>query len=177
MALIKAVPYKIHTVLTEPPCCAVAIVSRTNGATMATPSDNGGGIQFTFPPCYANGPTATWMSHMFDMRGEENGIEHRLTKIKHPWSREDQNTIRGIVFPNGGQARRMNRTIKDATVKRFHYGDHGQLRRHLADFIKAYNFGQRLKTLRGLTPHAFIVKCWTSEPESSDFLQSTKCRD
>ena len=75
------------------------------------------------------------------------------------------NSPRGIIFPNGGQVGRMTRTIKDATVKRFHYDDHGQLRRHLADFIGAYNFGRRLKTLRGLTPHAFIVTCGTSEPE------------
>ena len=34
-------------IVSEPPCCAVAIVSRTNGATMATPSDNGGGTEFT----------------------------------------------------------------------------------------------------------------------------------
>jgi hypothetical protein len=27
-----------------------------------------------------------------------------------------------------GQAERMNRTIKEATVKRFHYEDHGQNR-------------------------------------------------
>jgi transposase InsO family protein len=59
----------------------------------------------------------------------------------------------------------MNRTIKDATVKRFHYEDHDQLRRHLSDFIDAYNFGRRLKTLRGLTPYEYIRKVWTSEPE------------
>ena len=59
----------------------------------------------------------------------------------------------------------MNRTIKDATVKRYHYDDHAQLERHLADFVAAYNFGRRLKTLRGLTPYEFICKCWTSEPE------------
>jgi hypothetical protein len=29
----------------------------------------------------------------------------------------------------------MNRTIKDATVKRFHYETHDQLRTHLADFL------------------------------------------
>jgi hypothetical protein len=45
----------------------------------------------------------------------------------------------------------MNRTIKEATVKRFHYDDHNQLRRHLADFVSAYNFARRLKTLKGLT--------------------------
>ena len=36
----------------------------------------------------------------------------------------------------------MNRTIKDATVKRFYYESHEQLRRHLADFVSAYNFGR-----------------------------------
>ena len=58
----------------------------------------------------------------------------------------------------------MNRTIKDATVKRFHYASHDQLRRHLADFVAAYNFGRRLKTLKGLTPYEFTCQCWTKEP-------------
>ncbi len=35
---------------------------------------------------------------------------------------------------------------------------------HLDDFVAACNFGRRLKTLKGLTPYAFICKCWTSEP-------------
>jgi len=59
----------------------------------------------------------------------------------------------------------MNRTIKDATVKRFHYDDHDQLRRHLTHFVAAYNFGRRLKTLKGLTPYEFICKRWTAEPD------------
>jgi hypothetical protein len=58
----------------------------------------------------------------------------------------------------------MNRTIKDATVKRFYYDSHDQLRRHLADFVAAYNFGRRLKTLKGLTPYEFICQQWTKEP-------------
>lgn len=52
----------------------------------------------------------------------------------------------------------MNRTIKEATVKRYHYDDHDQLRQHLADFIAAYNFGRRLKTLKSLTPCEAICK-------------------
>jgi hypothetical protein len=59
----------------------------------------------------------------------------------------------------------MNRAIKDATAKRFHYGAHDQLRTHLANFLTAYNFARRLKWLRGLTPYEYICKIWTSEPD------------
>ena len=80
-----------------------------------------------------------------------NDIDHRLTKPKHPWT--------------NGQVERMNRTIKDATVKRFYYEAHDELRVHLADFVTAYNFAKRLKTLKGLTPYEYICKLWTNEPE------------
>ena len=120
--LIATVPYAIHTVLTD------------------------NGIQFTNQDRHRYA-----FIHIFDRVCREHGIEHRLTKIKHPWT--------------NGQVERMNRTIKEATVKRFHYDDHDQLRRHLADFILAYNFGRRLKTLKGLTPYEHICKCWTNEPE------------
>jgi len=125
--LVKAVPYKIHTVLTD------------------------NGIQFRLPPRYANGPTARFVTHMFEMRCRENGIEHRFTRINHPWT--------------NGQVERMNRTIKEATVQRYHYDSHAQLERHLTDFVNAYNFGRRLKTLKGLTPYEFICKAWTAQPE------------
>jgi hypothetical protein len=54
----------------------------------------------------------------FDMICEANSIEHRLTKPNHPWT--------------NCQVERMNCTIKDATVKRFHYDSHYQPRTHLA---------------------------------------------
>ena len=59
----------------------------------------------------------------------------------------------------------MNRTIKDATVKRFHRDDHDEFRRHVADLIDSYNYGRCLKTLKGLTPYEFICKQRTNEPE------------
>jgi 16S rRNA C1402 (ribose-2'-O) methylase RsmI len=58
----------------------------------------------------------------------------------------------------------MNRTIKDAAVRRFHYESHYQLHQHLANFVAAYNLARRLKTLRGLTPHEAICKARTDEP-------------
>jgi hypothetical protein len=63
-----------------------------------------------------------------------------------------EKSIQWTDVPSGGQVERMNRTIKDATVKRFHYDSHDQLRTHLTDFLAAYNFARRLKTLGGLTP-------------------------
>ena len=110
-------------------------------------TDNG--IQFAEQPRNRN--TAYSRQMRFDMICEANEIEHRLTKPNHPWT--------------NGQVERMNRTIKEATVKRFHYENHGQLKTHLSDFMAAYNFARRLKTLSGLTPYEYICKIWTSEPD------------
>ena len=59
----------------------------------------------------------------------------------------------------------MNHTIKDATVKRYVGARlHDQAASHtLQNFVDAYNFARRLKTLRGLTPYEFICKAWISE--------------
>ena len=134
--LIDAVPYKIHTVLTD------------NGTHFTDPKGNGWTVT-EIREMLARGNLLR--CHAFDLVCARNDIDHRLTKPKHPWT--------------NGQVERMNRTIKDATVKRFHYDDHEQLTRHLNDFINAYNYGRRLKTLKGLTPYEFICKCWTNEPE------------
>src|SRR5918993_4247403 len=76
--LIEAVPYRVHTVLTD------------------------NGIQFT-----ARKQDVWDVRHIFDRVCDEHGIEHRLTKVNHPWT--------------NGQVERMNRTLKDAAVKRYHY--------------------------------------------------------
>lgn len=47
----------------------------------------------------------------------------------------------------------MNRILKEATAKRYPYDSHAALREHLTLFVQAYNYGCRLKTLRGLTPY------------------------
>jgi transposase InsO family protein len=125
-ALIKAVPYKIHTVLTD------------------------NGIQFADLPKNRSKPTAMWRGHLFDRTCWQHDVEHRLTKPNHPWT--------------NGQVERMNRTIKEATVQRYYYETHEQLRSHLADFVTAYNFARRLKTLFGLTPYEYICKTWSKEP-------------
>jgi transposase InsO family protein len=56
-ALIEAVPYRIHIVLTD------------------------NGIQFT-----ARKQDIWDSTHIFDRVCHEHGIEHRLTKVNHPWT-------------------------------------------------------------------------------------------
>ena len=51
--------------------------------------------------------SAVFGGHIFDRVCKEHGIRHTLTKPCHPWT--------------NGQAERMNRTVKEATVKTFHY--------------------------------------------------------
>ena len=87
----------------------------------------------------------------FDRLCDALGVEHRLTKVNHPWT--------------NGQVERMNRTIKEATVKRYYYQSHDHLKRHLHAFLMAYNFAKRLKALKGLTSYEYISKIWTKEPE------------
>jgi transposase InsO family protein len=120
--LIKFVPYKIEKILTD------------------------NGIQFTNRSCDKHA-----LTYIFDRICKENTIEHRLTKVKHPWT--------------NGQVERMNRTIQEATVNKYFYRDYDELNKHLLCFLKAYNCGKRLKTLKGLTPYEFIIKIWQNEPQ------------
>ncbi len=59
----------------------------------------------------------------------------------------------------------MNRTLKEATIRRYHYGTHNELRAHLKLFVDAYNYGRRLKALRGLTPYEAVCQNWTKQPD------------
>jgi transposase InsO family protein len=120
--LIAAVPYKIHTILTD------------NGIQFANRESD----RYAFPL-------------QFDRICAKHSIEHRFTKPNHPWT--------------NGQVERMNRTLKEATVYRYYYDTHQQLREHLATFMMAYNFAKRLKTLKGLTPYEYICQQWQTHPE------------
>src|ERR1700712_616893 len=108
-ALIKAVPYKIHIVLTD------------NGTHFTTP---GNSRSAAADIRLAMDRGELFLAHAFEFACAENYIDHRLTKPRHPWT--------------NGQVERMNRTLKEATVKRFYYDTHNQLRSHLSDFVTAY---------------------------------------
>ena len=134
--LIEAVPYKIHTVLTD------------NGTQFTTPGNVASAAPLIKEALDSGEPV--W-AHAFEYACALNDIDHRLTKPNHPWT--------------NGQVERMNRTLKEATVRRYYYDTHDQLRAHLTAFVEAHNYGKRLKTLKGLTPFEFIARCWTTEPK------------
>jgi hypothetical protein len=71
----------------------------------------------------------------------------------------------------------MNRTIKDATVKRYFYQTHDELRTHLRDFVDAYNFARRPKTLRA-SPHTnSSAKPGRHSLRDSNSIRSSKRQD
>ncbi|QNQ63379.1 IS481 family transposase [Brucella sp. 6810] len=123
-ALVKTVPYKIHTVLTD------------------------NGVQFVqYDKRAENG----FVGHIFGAVCSANGIEHRQTKPYHPWT--------------NGQAERMVRTIKEATIRSFHYASITDLRRHVRDWLLAYNYAKQLKALRFKTPFEAIHHLNERKPE------------
>jgi len=107
-------------------------------------TDNG--IQFT-----SREQDTSAFEHIFDRVCRENEVDHRLTRVNHPQT--------------NGQVERMNRTIKEATVRRYRDDTRCQLETHITDFIAAYIYARRLKTLNGLTPFEYICNIWTIEPD------------
>jgi IS30 family transposase len=89
--------------------------------------------------------------HIVARVGDEHAIEHRLTYPNSPWT--------------NGQVERMNRTLKDATVKKYNDQTHQHLKEHLSTSLIAYNCAKRLKTLKGLTPDEYSCQIWQQEPE------------
>ena len=147
--LIEAVPYKVHTVLTD------------------------NGIQFTDPAGESWTPVdikqmiaegRLFWCHAFEHACAVHDIDHRLTKLRHPWTNGQVERI-PLAVCRQTAAGQWNRTIKQATVHRYFYETHDQLRQHLADFVNAYNYARHLKALKGLTPYEFICKSWTNQPE------------
>jgi hypothetical protein len=81
-----------------------------------------------------------------------------------PFRKQPDNEAPADLIPDNGQVERMNRTIKDATVKRYFYETHDQLKAHVAAFVTAYNFAKHLKAPKWRTPYQVICEAWTKDP-------------
>ena len=89
--------------------------------------------------------------HRFDLKCQTYGIRHKRTKPYTPQT--------------NGQVERFNKTIKEATVHKYHYENVEQLSKHLQNFITAYNCGKKLSAIKRNTPIQECIKWWTNKPK------------
>ena len=89
--------------------------------------------------------------HPFVRVCQENGIEHRSTLVKHPWT--------------NGMVEAMNKKIKINTVRRFFYDTVDALKTHLYAYILNYNFNLKLRALGRISPFDAILKWYLKKPE------------
>jgi len=87
-SLIAALPYKIHTVLTD------------NGTHFTTPGNESSAAAL-IKQAFARGER--FRAHAFEFACAQNDIDHRLTRPRSPWT--------------NGQVERMNRTIINPALK------------------------------------------------------------
>jgi transposase InsO family protein len=88
--------------------------------------------------------------HLFDRVCDEHGLEHRFPKPAHPWT--------------NAQGERLNRPLKEATVRPYHSETTEHLNEHWQAFLLAYHHAKRRKTLSALTPHAFVCAQGQNNP-------------
>jgi hypothetical protein len=113
-------------------------------------TDNG--MAFADLPKNCNGPTRRSLgAHIVDRVCAKNGIPHKLTTPYHPWT--------------NGQAERTGRTVKDATLKTFHYPSLESLKAHVLAFVSAYDLAKHLKALRWKTPFEAVCHAWNITPD------------
>ncbi|MBA4719460.1 MAG: transposase [Nitrosopumilus sp.] len=124
-------PFKIHTLLTD------------NGA------------QFTYR-LLAEHLRPRNKTHPFDNVCEDNNIEHRLTKFRHPWT--------------NGQVEIMNKVIKSHTVKKFSYEDLKSFKEHLMSFLLVYNYQKKLKSLKYQSPYDKMLELFAED--ANNFKQN-----
>ena len=127
--LIAECPFKITKILTD------------NGA------------QFTYE-LLANHLKPKDKKHVFDQICETYGIEHRLTKFRHPWT--------------NGQVEITNKMLKNRTVKAFYYENKAQLKKHLESFVTFYNIQKKLKSLKFKSPMDKLQEIYSKEPQLFD---------
>jgi len=118
-------PFKINTILTD------------NGA------------QFTYE-LLAEHLRPKDKIHPFDEACKENGIEHRLTQFRHPWT--------------NGQVEVTNRLIKKYTTKSYHYETMEELKVHLMTFLLYYNHERKLKALHYMSPFDKLIQEYGENP-------------
>lgn len=126
MQCLAHFPFKIHTILTD------------------------NGKEFTLHG-FKNRYGTTKKVHQFTAYCLSQGIDHRQTKIKHPWT--------------NGQVERMNGILKEKTVKRYRYRNHQEIKQHLKRIQDHWNYYKRHKSLSLKTVPQVLKEWYDKEPD------------
>lgn len=89
--------------------------------------------------------------HPFTQKCMDKGIKHKLTKFFSPQT--------------NGQVERMNKTLKDATIKMFHYHTVEQFTVNLHDFLNYYNCSKKLRAIGRISPYDFLKEKYRINPK------------
>lgn len=111
-------------------------------------TDNG--AQFTYKLLAKHLQPKDSKVHKFDQICQKNGVEHRLTKFRSPWT--------------NGQVEITNKMIKNATVKQFFYTDIDELKQHIDSFLPYYNHQKPCKKLDFIPPYQKIIDYYVKDP-------------
>lgn len=114
--VLKFYPYKINYILTD------------------------NGFEFSYKALPRNKRTKN--IHPFDKICQENKIEHRTIKFKHPWT--------------NGMVENFNKRIKNNVLKKYLFQSIFEMKEKTIDFVNKYNQEKRLKSLNYKTPAQFL---------------------
>lgn len=89
--------------------------------------------------------------HVFTAHCEQEQIDHRTTKVKHPWT--------------NGQVERINGLLEEKTIKRYHYRNHQELYVHLKQQETHWNYFKRHKILQLKTIPQILKGWYEKKPE------------
>lgn len=109
-------PYSIHYILTD------------------------NGFEFSYKALPKNKKTKK--THPFDKICQEEKIQHRTIKFKHPWT--------------NGMVERFNGKIKTKVFKRCLFADEEDLKTKLTQYLTHYNFEVKLRQLNYQTPVEYL---------------------
>jgi len=116
-------------------------------------TDNG--LQFTYRALPKEKRPRTqegiFKRHPFTQKCLDKGIKQKLTKFFSPQT--------------NGQVERMNKTLKDATIKMFQYDTVDQFRVNLHDFLNYYNCSKKLRAIGRKSPYDFLREKYIMNPK------------
>ena len=111
-------------------------------------TDNG--LQFTYK-CLPKNKRPKNKRHDFTQKCLDLGTKHKLTKFFSPQT--------------NGQVERMNKTLKDATLKMFQYDNIQQFKESLNHFLNYYNCSKKLSAIGRKSPYDFIKEKYKINPK------------